>query len=1559
MRHKFRTAPSAERSEIDFYSKPHGVPTQKHHKINIERKYQPYNAVRHPNLKSQQAKNEFKASASTNEWKPIFPPYMINTDQPFFKEFKSPIHKNYGDDKTHEPDDDTETIEEIHVHQEKPSSPHEVPLDIPTRPIYPGEGQWAKKGRKHRPFISKHKFTEPNNDEDEETPEGYEVFEKNQRHFDKREDFQDKIKEIPQKHNLGTYSEENEETEDIEEDEDKQQFVPTKLYAQVRRSENVEHLPKLVEDPRLREVIKDSKIQTVYTEEGYEDIAYDHAGHEKNAEENEGSAEFDKEIELEKQKKAQKLQAEEEEEDENDSHVASSQHHVMSKPIKMKKGSLTKTEETKTSSVKDKENGNSELEVVDEVKILATPNNGTKTHRYVKIFPKVYRYDISTEAPTTTISKTSEMLPMESIKMKSFHTSKRVKRFTNDFPKITIDTDFIDKIEHGLPQLRKSIDEKPKYPYYNDPKIHPDSPLRYAEDLDNIPKKTEDELAFYHQADKIKCPEVQDNVDPIPARIKNADADPENMEETTDIQELVQGPRLKNLGDKIDCFKLKYFGENPLDSPIFKEDIGPVAPIFDVIKTNGKRGADFNLGLKPTKVTKFKEKLNEQDKAKSEIIQKNDKEQFALNILTDVIGQFNKPKDTQVAATTQGIVTTEKNEIKNEEDKTEDTVISIITTPKYTIDLKPKHIYHQIELLEYLPELNNEPEDLTNSTTESQPNLRQGKSIEESTTVAATDEEQPETLALRKRRRRIRPRRPSYHIFDVNKFLPTSSYTFLNKAVRASTVLPKRELVSEVHYKNDIKPSEQLTVFADIINNIKNSSKDPLQVAASTDSIAVKLNLFDTYQKIPHIKNLNNFEETNNFYLSTTTVAPPRGTIKYSSYKNKEHLYEDTGKYENLELLKVKRKTTSVTTTTEPYFTDNKASESSDELDKESTSEVLGLVPPILTRYKTIYSLKPTKPEIVEETKMNHFYVLGMKPPSPKQKIYLYSDFKLHPSGKMKYPYRRRGKRNAQRPAYSEVVRNRNKPIDVDDDTEVVVEDDDDYVPHRPRNYHYDEKTGRIIYDNVKKEETEPEEEYIEVTEAPLPKPTRRNAVTTPKFENYTGPSYIDFVKKLKSDPKYLSIPDPTTTEKGKEEITTTTTTAQPVSTNPPEFLNILAKVKSDSSYKAIEDKTTTKRTTTTTVEPVEEETQLENVQNSPGGQDSGQNFQIFDISEYLPKVKSYSPRTSIDYSKYKTIQRSNVPLRHNLSSRYNSDDEDLEDVRTSKVPVLLEERRKTLQETEINPVVSESKHEDVEPSTSTTTEIPSTRTTRRNRTRSKSRGTRRPAQRGSAVTTSDPVSETEPVPARHDKPRRTYPRRRPTRIKIDRTTTEQSDPEEEEEEETTKIIRRRHQIEADSPAPVIEDRIDSTPTEKKYKIVTPDEKITELNKTKTEENPRKAEPRKIDHVQVFQQYDDTKKHGGNYKRENESGESKKVHEIKRLTDIVPKPSVYYNDPKLPKKINQLKEVEETEVEIEESKDENEEAAYDYEGEEEKTTTTKKPVFVKDPNQRLYYYAPI
>lgn len=108
------------------------------------------------------------------------------------------------------------------------------------------------------------------------------------------------------------------------------------------------------------------------------------------------------------------------------------------------------------------------------------------------------------------------------------------------------------------------IDSK-KYPFYNNRDIPSASALKYVVDPNTIPRKTSRGMEFYDSRNAYKkCDEVESNVDEVLP--EKEEPDPE------------QGPRedlphLRGLGDKLNCFKAKYFDENPLDNPLFGEKL--------------------------------------------------------------------------------------------------------------------------------------------------------------------------------------------------------------------------------------------------------------------------------------------------------------------------------------------------------------------------------------------------------------------------------------------------------------------------------------------------------------------------------------------------------------------------------------------------------------------------------------------------------------------------------------------------------------------------------------------------------------------------------------------------------------------------------------------------------------------------------------------------------------------------------------------------------------------------------------------------------------------------
>ena len=105
-----------------------------------------------------------------------------------------------------------------------------------------------------------------------------------------------------------------------------------------------------------------------------------------------------------------------------------------------------------------------------------------------------------------------------------------------------------------------------KYPFYKSlpsDTLSLYSPLRYATNPKAIPLKTEGGMEFYESRDNVQCPEVKGPEDVVPKRTAPGEW---NKKPRPNL------PRLRGLGDKIDCMRIKYFGSDPLDNPFFKEN---------------------------------------------------------------------------------------------------------------------------------------------------------------------------------------------------------------------------------------------------------------------------------------------------------------------------------------------------------------------------------------------------------------------------------------------------------------------------------------------------------------------------------------------------------------------------------------------------------------------------------------------------------------------------------------------------------------------------------------------------------------------------------------------------------------------------------------------------------------------------------------------------------------------------------------------------------------------------------------------------------------------------
>lgn len=404
----------------------------------------------------------------------------------------------------------------------------------------------------------------------------------------------------------------------ISDDENgEEEFVPIKNYAQVRKIETTKHLPKsaayddaenfdeVKNAPRLREAIKSTKAQTVYTEEGYEDAAYDHAGEQKHASEIEGHEGHLKEKEISGGKYKIPSIAASYQDGRGNEYRDRTEH-----GIKWKNDDKDKEAETEDEDYSEEGQDHSiEAEIYEDI-------TGERNKRdSERDFDKSTKDDIDESSDNNT----------------EHEVAKRETKFK--VPEINLNSTFLNEDEDDVIKISplkagpKKESIKDKYPYYfkNLKSIHKDSPLRYSENLRFIPKKSNGGTEFYDSRSKFQCPEVDDEVDAIPEKLKK-DGHPDNSEDDSneespkkegqaDFDNLKKTQRLKGLGDKIDCFKAKYFGENPLDSPFFKEEIisNPEPIILPNLSTYKLKSKDPQNG-ESTNIFELSEKLKEDTK---------------------------------------------------------------------------------------------------------------------------------------------------------------------------------------------------------------------------------------------------------------------------------------------------------------------------------------------------------------------------------------------------------------------------------------------------------------------------------------------------------------------------------------------------------------------------------------------------------------------------------------------------------------------------------------------------------------------------------------------------------------------------------------------------------------------------------------------------------------------------------------------------------------------------------------------------------------------------------
>ncbi|CAG9785330.1 unnamed protein product [Diatraea saccharalis] len=355
-------------------------------------------------------------------------------------------------------------------------------------------------------------------------------------------------------------------------EEEEEEFVPIKNYAQVRKTETTKHLPKeaafddaesyeeIKNAPRLREAIKSTKAQTVYTEEGYEDSAYDHAGEQKHASDHEAHGGFLKENERSGGKyKAPSLSA-----SYKDDGGSAFKEQVLDGKIWKENNKNSKHQEDSEDYSGDEYEHSIEADNYKRVPTNKEDNQRNKRHNKNEVQQN--------GTVTTTKNITNEI--------KQHDVNKRETDFK--VPDVDIDSTLLTEKDILKIAMEKIVapDLSEKYPYYfKDSKlVNKNSPIRYAENFKLIPQKTLGGTEFYDSRSLLECPEVDEKVDALPEKFKKK-GHPDEPEDGSITENNEKGesteslPRLEGLGDKIDCFKAKYFGHNPLDSPFFNEEI--------------------------------------------------------------------------------------------------------------------------------------------------------------------------------------------------------------------------------------------------------------------------------------------------------------------------------------------------------------------------------------------------------------------------------------------------------------------------------------------------------------------------------------------------------------------------------------------------------------------------------------------------------------------------------------------------------------------------------------------------------------------------------------------------------------------------------------------------------------------------------------------------------------------------------------------------------------------------------------------------------------------------
>ena len=1315
------------------------------------------------------------------------------------------------------------------------------------------------------------------------------------------------------------------------------EFVPYRSYAQVRKSESGKHFPlQEAEDMRLKETVKDSKIHTVYVEEGYEDGAYDHGNRKKEVDTAEKYVDISEEEVSESGTFNNNFKKNEEKSDEIKDDRSDLPHierkdeaqyaNANGEPIlkqrslkNMKENHLDNIESVQVDSqnVELNNNNNSTEISLDETtdEVQEKKKNAKKMNYTGKKGVTVSSTNVEDDEDIKRhIDWDPEVLPSRRVKVKSDNrrnsrrkgvhnitprdVSKMIKNLSNF--EINSDKKFNEKkipltirkkshiVESEVELMKKQTD------FEGNIVINYDVEKESALKKNTVPVSTQQKSRLRRDIDQTKFPyynserleknsalRYAENIENKPDKRRDDMAFYNKAEHNfncyEDASNFVQQPTLRNeeksksylnslsgkLGDKINCLKSKYFGDEPFDNPLFSEK--DVKSLLEVEQNS--RSFSWLQKTAPRKATVERNEATDIDDSKDRFKRIHDDEEGKLQIPNEA----------------RNIKTEDKSEISSLADE--------------------------------------------NIASEAQ------------------------ALMIPRRRRRRRRKRP------INRFpshFTSSHNSYIAPDTSFDSYMPT-QMMSEVHYKDEIKPSEQMNVFADIINNIKNSSND-LDANASDQSPIVAVRKPSTYRKKrpTYREKLHSKYErrpspiwegevvsNDSFYPIVTTHKHPSSDVIYedhSVHSNKIPLQTSVHKSQtSYDDDKFDPQSTYLDLYNDPQTSQKRYNKENENYfsypmpHSERTKNVDRRPHNTENRvqthaedsdYSNSGNHRQTYKELNVKPSADIFYVVGMRP--PPQNI-------VHPH-QLSYGHLKR--RRFTNPRHRRIVKRSTSYLEINRTKQKanIPEGDDDYVPKRSRSFHYDPSTGKIVYD--KKEEVEETYEYIDVVEdettTAVPKKT---LVKGPNFspEPPEGPSFVDFIKVLRANPNYRDIPDPKPTEKA-EFTTLASTSTVLVPTAPPEFISILAKIRSDAKYKIIENEKPQSKTTISSALHIDERGKMDNVE------DIGE---VETFVEHPQNSRNYNVRTQIDYSKYKTIDRGSS-LRNNISSRYTllgkSQNEEAED----SVLIHKDGNRPDVRESNKSEDddVSSSMHnmeetkitQYIEKLTPETTTISITTKSYGN---IPSRGRRR------FTTLSPSSSSTEIITVKNQ-------RGRNRRRKIAASSTEGS-------------LRSRHKKIAPSTEDPVRSRRYLTDTSRRNGIVPGNHKetyssitssdlpdsdhfksvvatprpvtnvvlnymnvLTKNNLTAGAKNFSKIPENQTSSVDVFKDYDRTKKHGGNYRYEKveikktiqrrnysspEAYEVENVEEVSRLTDVVPKPFAFYSDPQLPRDVNELREM--------------------------------------------------